>query len=60
METYNISQLDALKSIEANEHNEITTIYYLLLKKNLMAGVDYSINLSNQNKSCADLSSDTF
>ena len=37
----------ALRCIEANKHNHITTTYYLLLKKHLRSG----------GKSLADLSS---
>ena len=40
----------ALRCIEANKHNHITTTYYLLLKKHLKAG----------NASSSDLSSPSF
>lgn len=40
IEKYNIKQINALRAVEANEHNDVTTTYYLLLKKILMSGVN--------------------
>ncbi|CAD8123572.1 unnamed protein product [Paramecium sonneborni] len=45
-----ISSEYAEKCIEANRHNHVTTTYYLLLKKYLLAG----------NKSIADINSEQF
>lgn len=39
-----------LKCLEANKHNHVTTVYYLLLKK----------HIENGGKSCADIGSADF